>query len=494
MTHRVVAYTRLSRSKEDGASLARQQAAIEALCAREGWTIVETLSDDGISGRIARANADLALDHLRTGHATALVTWKLDRWSRIGLPALAELIDVLDSRPGSLFVALQDGLRSDATMWRMVAGILSEVARTESENISLRVASAKAWHSSTGTFRGGKPPYGYRVVQHPTLTGKKALELNPAEADILRGIARELLDGVPFNRIVLRLNAQGVRNHSGAQWRVTTLRNIVASPAIVGRAVVSKPDPTKGSTRRRTAFDVVRDDSGEPITFYEPVLDLGTWHRLLALIKANSRGEYKKANYLLSGLLYCSGCGRALYGNARKNRPGSSYRCASKSLGLVGCKGANLHMPTGDAEVSRRFLDVLGAEPHHVRETASSDTGELADVELSIRRLAERLAESDDDDELDTITTDLATLKRRRRELRSRPAVTTERWVPTGQTIREVWDATTDLDARRRILQANLAAVHVLDDSSVPLPDRLTLIFRPAWQPESGTPRTPGKV
>ena len=50
MTHRVVAYTRLSRSKEDGASLARQQADIEALCAREGWTIVETLSDDGISG------------------------------------------------------------------------------------------------------------------------------------------------------------------------------------------------------------------------------------------------------------------------------------------------------------------------------------------------------------------------------------------------------------------------------------------------------------
>src|SRR5450755_1539038 len=101
---------------------------------------------------------------LEDGSADVLLCWKLDRWSRQGLGSIAELIKVLDQRPGALFVAEQDGLSNDQPAFRMIAGILSEMARSESENTSLRVKSSITALKRAGRWSGGVVPFGYRTV------------------------------------------------------------------------------------------------------------------------------------------------------------------------------------------------------------------------------------------------------------------------------------------------------------------------------------------
>ncbi|MGC5166454.1 recombinase family protein [Luteimicrobium sp. DT211] len=86
--------------------MSRQEDDLRALAAREGWVVVRVLVDDGISGRLARANATEAVTMLADGRADVLAVWKFDRFTRQGLGALAELMDALGSRPGTLFVAL----------------------------------------------------------------------------------------------------------------------------------------------------------------------------------------------------------------------------------------------------------------------------------------------------------------------------------------------------------------------------------------------------
>ena len=108
---RAVLYLRLSSSTEDSTSIARQAADLQQLAVREGWTVVRTLTDDGLSGRKARANAAEALRMLREDEADVLAVWKLDRWTRQGLGAIGALSDALDAVPSATFVALQDGLR-----------------------------------------------------------------------------------------------------------------------------------------------------------------------------------------------------------------------------------------------------------------------------------------------------------------------------------------------------------------------------------------------
>ena len=99
---RAVLYMRLSKTTEESTSIERQRRDLEALCEREGWSVVAELEDDGISGGKRRARADEALAMLRDGRADVLCVWKLDRWSRQGLSAIADLVDVLDER--GLFV------------------------------------------------------------------------------------------------------------------------------------------------------------------------------------------------------------------------------------------------------------------------------------------------------------------------------------------------------------------------------------------------------
>src|SRR4051794_12815141 len=82
----VVGYIRVSTDEqaESGAGLAAQRTAIEAECARRGWTLVETFEDAGASGKSLDGRPQLAaaLNAVETGQAATLVVAKLDRLSR----------------------------------------------------------------------------------------------------------------------------------------------------------------------------------------------------------------------------------------------------------------------------------------------------------------------------------------------------------------------------------------------------------------------------
>src|SRR5664279_2652107 len=95
---RCVLYLRLSESDEVSTSIARQETDLRQRAEREGWTVVKVLVDEGLSGGKRRDNGDLALGLLDSGQADVLIVWKFDRWSRMGLTAVADLIEVLDRR------------------------------------------------------------------------------------------------------------------------------------------------------------------------------------------------------------------------------------------------------------------------------------------------------------------------------------------------------------------------------------------------------------
>jgi len=81
----VVGYVRVSTGEQasSGYGLASQRDAIEAECARRGWELSQTLSDNGESGRdLNRPALRQALDLLASGPVTGLVVSKLDRLSR----------------------------------------------------------------------------------------------------------------------------------------------------------------------------------------------------------------------------------------------------------------------------------------------------------------------------------------------------------------------------------------------------------------------------
>jgi DNA invertase Pin-like site-specific DNA recombinase len=459
---RVVLYLRLSAVADDSTSITRQEADLQALAEREGWVVVATLTDEGISGRKARANAAEALRMLREDEADVLAVWKLDRWTRQGLGAIGALSDTLDAVPGSLFVALQDGLRSDQSSWRLIAAVLSEVARSEADNTSARIRSSIA-HRKTVADRfagaGGTIPFGYDSAPAPDGVGR-VLVVNPVEAAVVRDVAGRILDDeVSLWAVARDLNADGVPTSKSdfrkaryrgtpdpaadrGRWTVTVVRSLWTSHSILGRVM------HRG--------DLVRDEDGLPRSVWPPLLDLVTVERLRERVgyRSTPAEPRRKAARLLSGVAFCAYCDRKLYVTGSNGQ--AVYKCGASWNGYT-CEAPSVNAELLDTYVSEHFLASRGEDDEVELVTTGASTGTdeaLAEIEATLRETT--AARLDDTADTGALVQRLSSLKARRAELRAIPATVSAAYLPTGRTLRESWHSADSLIVRRRILTTAL--------------------------------------
>ncbi|MFD3443913.1 recombinase family protein [Microbacteriaceae bacterium 4G12] len=470
-------YSRLSVSRGDAISdsIRRQEGDLRALAAREGWDVVATLADDGFSGRKARAKSTEALRMLKDGEADVLAVWRLDRWTRQGLTAAAELVSVLDARPGSLFVAAQEGIRSDQPQWRVTAVVLSETARAEAENTSARVRSSIQANRAAGRFVGGTVPFGYRPA--PRSEGGRTLIPHPPEVAVVREVAERLLGGESQASVIADLTRRGVAttrskhrlaemrgettdNLDRGSWSYAGLAAVWTGESLLGRVSRSRA-VTTAEGRPAKVWELVRDANGAPLTAYEPLLDLGTVERLRAHLRnpksPQSRRDPERRTRrarLLSGVIFCE-CGQRLW--VTVSGGGTVYTCARRA---GRCIGPNIKAENAERAVAEAFLGVAGAWPEVEeveRVTAPDTVAALTDLEVLIRQTSAELAEDGADGA--AILRRVTELKARRAELQAVPSSITVETVPTGRTLAEAWQAST-VEQRRHMLL--LALDHVI--------------------------------
>ena len=177
MTRRAIAYLRVSTTEQalSGLGLDAQRSAIEAECARQGWDLVATIADEGVSGSKApakRAGLADALDRIGSGEAEILVALRLDRLGR-------DAVDVLNLTK-STEVALVD-FPADLTTpaGRMVLTVLAGAAELERGLISERTRRPQYSYTVAGAIhplrdgrgRGGSSPTPHIFLETRTTEG-----------------------------------------------------------------------------------------------------------------------------------------------------------------------------------------------------------------------------------------------------------------------------------------------------------------------------------
>lgn len=491
---RAVLYCRISRTTEESVSLERQRRDLEKLCELEGWDVVDVITDDGKSGTKERAEATRALDMLRSGAADTLLVWAFDRWSRQGLRAVADLIEVMRERKSALFYAKKDGLRSDQPAWRIIASVLAEVAAMEAENTSARILAARAAHLSKTApedqrFLGGRAPFGYRPVSNPHGPGK-ALAIDEYEAHIVRQIAARLIAGETLTKATLWLDAEGVptpqsparrARQAGAPmdgldrgaWRVTTVRNLWRSDTLIGRTTQKQAirgtdgQPVLGADGRpKYETRTVVDDAGLPIQRWEPILDFDTYAQLQARLPQVGRVQPRRTVSWLTNVARCAGCGGKLYAQKvrRRGEEALYFRCAQKGYVLEPCKApATVRVDRLEEYVEAAFLRAAGSHPEleRVERVIAPDVAqESRDVAQAIQDTLSAMGR--DGADLGPLSRQLEELKARRTALRELPSSTEVELRPTGRTLGEVWaEIGDDLDERREHLRQVVTGVVV---------------------------------
>jgi site-specific DNA recombinase len=244
-----------------------------------------------------------------------------------------------------------DDARQMAVMHDLSMRAKQEVWFTTARVIGAMTAQAR----DEGRYLGGRPPYGYRLVDvgpHPTKTyagwGRRqyAFEPDPDTAPHLKWIFAQRLTGRSVASIVRDLNAAGVpcpsqadpdRNpHRSADgWQLRTVASILANPRYTGRQVWNRqrtdhdPDDPKNQIRRGSK-DVMRwNPPDQWVISHEPAhAGLVSEDDFIAVqkIRAIPRpGDGTTRDYALGGLIRCGLCGRKFDSHWSYNR--AVYRC-----------------------------------------------------------------------------------------------------------------------------------------------------------------------
>ncbi len=250
----------------------------------------------------------------------------------------------------------------DSEAHDLIMSVFGGMSKGERNRIKIRVRSAMAAQAKIeGRYLGGRPPYGYRLVDagpHPNpakaADGKRLhrLEPDPLTAPVVIRIFTEYLAGRGLFAIAEGLTRDGIpspsqydparnRHRSGQGWSKAAVRAILSNPRYTGRQVWNK--------QRK---DEVLLDVNEVALGYETKMrwnEPGTWVWSDAVVhtplvstedfeaaqiirarcgrgrKSRDTGQRVIHPYVLRGLLYCGICGRRM--QAQHNNQRTYYRC-----------------------------------------------------------------------------------------------------------------------------------------------------------------------
>jgi site-specific DNA recombinase len=227
---------------------------------------------------------------------------------------------------------------------------LGERARREVARARHRTTAAmRAQARDQGRYLGGRPPYGYRLVDagpHPNAAhaawGRRLqrLDPDPATADTVRWIFAQRLTGRSLAGIARDLNDRGVpcpsqadrprnQHRHGGTWSLQAVRAIVANPRYTGRQVWNRQHiqyrHTDGGRVRVQEWNPTDQWVVSARPAHPALISEADFIAVQAIRSTRSANDRNPRTYRLAGLLQCGICGRRLDSHWVNNRPG--YRC-----------------------------------------------------------------------------------------------------------------------------------------------------------------------
>ena len=248
-----------------------------------------------------------------------LVVHKIDRFSR-KLRVTLEHFEKL-GKAGVGFVAIENQIDYSTPMGKLMLNMQGGLAELYSDNLAQEVTRGMREAASRGFWVTTFAPYGYKKVYVQDGVKKRPkLELDPPADAVARRIFDMVLQGSSILDVTKALNAEGVASPRGKKWLKTTVHNVLLNEAYTGTLV--------WGTRAKDGAPPVRVENAHPA-----IVSKRQFRRVNKLL--GSRAPKKvhprrsASPYLLSGLLRCETCGKAMTAAEAKSGKYTYYVCHS---------------------------------------------------------------------------------------------------------------------------------------------------------------------
>ena len=212
------------------------------------------------------------------------------------------------------------------------------------EKLAQEVSRGMREAATRGFWMSSRAPYGYtKVMVQDGAKKRPVLEPNPVTAPVVQRMFEMAQAGKGILDITRTLNEEGIANPTGRLWSKTGIHNILCNEVYTGTM-------TWGESAREKAEPVRVEKAFHPIISKSQFRRVNKQMRSRAPKKAHPRRV--GSTYLLSGLVKCKQCRRALSGQDSKSGKFSYYVCQSlMNRGTGACKAPRLN--------ARRFEEMV---------------------------------------------------------------------------------------------------------------------------------------
>ena len=387
-------YARVSSDRQDvDLSVAAQLRALRDYAERNGFRVVREYVDEAESGRIAnRPQFRKMLDEAKAQDAPfeEILVWKFSRFTRKREHAVA--FKSMLRRRGIRVTSITEHA-DDTPTGKLMEAIIESVDEFYSDNLAQEVTRGMREAASRGFWVATWAPYGYKKVHVPD-GGKTRprLELDPPKDGVVRRIFDAAISGQSVLDITRWLNDEGIPTTNGKPWLKTTVHRLLTNEAYTGTLVW-------GLNAKDGAPPVRVEDAFPAIVSRREFERLGRVMESRRPARAHPRRIASR--YLLSGLVSCEPCGKALTAAEAKSGKYSYYVCQSKiTKGSETC--ATPRLPAGQFE--QLIVDQL--REHVLTEGNIRELVKLVDEEMDGVAHEQR-------EKLETIELQLAEVKHR---------------------------------------------------------------------------------
>lgn len=356
---RVAAYCRVSTDSDEQATSYETQVThyTEYITGNPEWSFAGVYADDGISGTNTKKREEFnrMITDCMDGKIDMVITKSISRFARNTLDCLKYIRQLKDRNIPVFFE--KENINTLDAKGEVLLTIMASLAQQESMSLSQNVKLGLQFRYQRGEVQVNHSRFlGYTKDENGRLV------IDPEQAEVVRRIYREYLDGYSGDKIAAGLERDGILTGAGnPHWHTSTIAKILRNEKYMGDALLQKTYTVDYLSKKRIKnngimpqYYVENDHEAIiPKEIFMRVQDELVRRRLVKVIP-NGRKHGFSSNHVFSQMIVCGECGE-LFRRVHWNNHGCRsivWRCLSRlqSTGVV------CHARTVNEEVLKKVV------------------------------------------------------------------------------------------------------------------------------------------
>ncbi len=334
---RVAAYCRVSTDSDEQATSYETQVShyTEYIEKNPEWELAGIYADDGISGTNTKKREEFnkMIDECEAGNIDMIITKSISRFARNTLDCLKYIRQLKDMNIPVLFE--KESINTMDAKGEVLITIMASLAQQESQSLSQNVKLGLQYR-----YQQGKVSVNYNRFLGYTKSPDGKLVIDPEQAEVVKRIYREYLEGKSMKKIAKGLEADGILTGAGKpKWYDSTVNKILRNEKYIGDALLQKTYTTDFLNKTRVKNNGIVpqyyvEDNHEAIIPKDIFLKVQEELMRRSSLKNSKTGKKRgySANHCFSQIVICGECGemfRRLHWNNR-GKKSIVWRCVSR--------------------------------------------------------------------------------------------------------------------------------------------------------------------